>query len=285
MSQRNEYAKDNNNNNTLVWNFVQFINGRKRGEAERRKNNLAQPIRTVSNFPLFRVASLTVTNFMNVPIGEKGESIAMPKRHLVAGDEEIEAPLIAAGIRRKDLKVCVVDVYVIGLYFSPLMCKRHESERDSLKAVANDSEIPKIARLVFLRDVSGNSVAKAIAKNIEKKLGNFQSKQDEEAAKKAKEALELFRKMFRGVKIEKGASLTFTTDSNGTLRTILRSKEIGPPIRDERLCAALFESWMCKEESVIPELTAVASSILTQALASTPPRIDDDHEDNRNSNK
>ena len=83
MSQRNEYAKDNNNNNnTLVWNFVQFINGRKRGEAERRKNNLAQPIRTVSNFPLFRVASLTVTNFMNVPIGEKGESIAMPKRHL-----------------------------------------------------------------------------------------------------------------------------------------------------------------------------------------------------------
>jgi hypothetical protein len=113
-------------------------------------------------------------------------------------------------------------------------------------------------------------VAKAIAVNIEKKLGSrAESGGNEESEKKAKEALEMFKSMFRSVKIEKGASLTFSTNESGTLTTRLRGKKIGESIKDERLCGALFESW-CGPDSVIPEMTEAASSILSQALKLIP---------------
>ena len=48
---------------------------------------------------------------------------------------------------------------------------------------------------------------------------------NEESEKKAKEALEMFKSMFRSVKIEKGASLTFSTNESGTLTTIERKED------------------------------------------------------------
>ena len=139
-----------------------------------------------------------------------------------------------------------------------------------MNAVANDSSIAKTVRLTFVRDVSGASVAKAIAQNIEKKLGSkAESGGNEESERKAKEGLEMFKSMFRNVKIEKGASLTFSADEKGTLTTKLRGKRIGEPIKDGRLCGALFGSW-CGPDSVIPEMTEAATSILTQALKVIP---------------
>ena len=219
----------------------------------------------------FFLASATVTRLLDIPYGKKGESVKVPSHHILDDEEESNAPLIAGGVRRKKVAAMLnVDVYVIGLYFLPKACKKHEGEEDALDAVANDSSIAKTVRLTFVRDVSGESVAKAIAVNIEKKLGSrAESGGNEESEKKAKEALEMFKSMFRSVKIEKGASLTFSTNESGTLTTRLRGKKIGESIKDERLCGALFESW-CGPDSVIPEMTEAASSILSQALKLIP---------------
>ena len=212
-----------------------------------------------------------MTRLLDIPYGKKGESVKVPSHHILDDEEESNAPLIAGGVRRKKVAAMLnVDVYVIGLYFVPKACKKHEGEEDALDAVANDSSIAKTVRLTFVRDVSGESVAKAIAVNIEKKLGSRAgSGGNEESEKKAKEALEMFKSMFRSVKIEKGASLTFSTNESGTLTTRLRGKKIGESIKDERLCGALFESW-CGPDSVIPEMTEAASSILSQALKLIP---------------
>lgn len=219
----------------------------------------------------FFLASATMTRLLDIPYGKKGESVKVPSHHILDDEEESNAPLIAGGVRRKKVAAMLnVDVYVIGLYFLPKACKKHEGEEDAVDAVANDSSIAKTVRLTFVRDVSGESVAKAIAQSIEKKLGSrAESGGNEESEKKAKEALEMFKSMFRSVKIEKGASLTFSTNESGTLTTRLRGKKIGESIKDERLCGALFESW-CGPDSVIPEMTEAASSILSQALKLIP---------------
>ncbi len=214
----------------------------------------------------------SVTRILDVPYGKKGDTVGMPSHHLLEDEDGSNAPLIAGGVRTKKIAAAIVkvDVYVIGLYFMPKACKKHEREDDVLNAVANDSSIAKTVRLTFVRDVSGASVAKAIAQNIEKKLGSkAESGGNEESERKAKEGLEMFKSMFRNVKIEKGASLTFSADEKGTLTTKLRGKRIGEPIKDGRLCGALFGSW-CGPDSVIPEMTEAATSILTQALKVIP---------------
>jgi len=214
----------------------------------------------------------SVTRILDVPYGKKGDTVGMPSHHLLEDEDGSNAPLIAGGVRTKKIAAAMVkvDVYVIGLYFMPKACKKHEREDDVLNAVANDSSIAKTVRLTFVRDVSGASVAKAIAQNIEKKLGSkAESGRNEESERKAKEGLEMFKSMFRNVKIEKGASLTFSADEKGTLTTKLRGKRIGEPIKDGRLCGALFGSW-CGPDSVIPEMTEAATSILTQALKVIP---------------
>lgn len=213
----------------------------------------------------------SITRMLDIPYGKKGETVKVPSHHLLEDASESNAPLIAGGVRTKKVASMIkVDVYVIGLYFLPKACKKHEGEEDVLDAVANDSSIAKTVRLTFVRDVSGESVAKAIAQNIEKKLGSSaESGGNEESEKKAKEALEMFKSMFRSVKIEKGASLTFSTNESGTLTTRLRGKKIGESIKDDRLCGALFDSWM-GPDSVIPEMTEAASTILNQALKLIP---------------
>lgn len=213
----------------------------------------------------------SITRMLDIPYGKKGETVKVPSHHLLEDASESNAPLIAGGVRTKKVASMIkVDVYVIGLYFLPKACKKHEGEEDVLDAVANDSSIAKTVRLTFVRDVSGESVAKAIAQNIEKKLGSSAgSGGNEESEKKAKEALEMFKSMFRSVKIEKGASLTFSTNESGTLTTRLRGKKIGESIKDDKLCGALFDSWM-GPDSVIPEMTEAASTILNQALKLIP---------------
>ena len=73
-----------------------------------------------------------MTRLLDIPYGKKGESVKVPSHHILDDEDESNAPLIAGGVRRKKVAAMLnVDVYVIGLYFLPKACKKHEGEEDA----------------------------------------------------------------------------------------------------------------------------------------------------------
>ena len=179
--------------------------------------------------------------------------VKLPLRHVLA-DEATEADLLAVGVRVKKIAFARVKVYVGGVY---LDVEKARKRNKTLREVATDVEVMKTMRMHFVREVKGETIAKVIAESVEKKMrGN----------KENEEALREFREMFEGVKIDKGACLTFSTDKQGDLTTTLRTKQLRR-IRNERLCGAIFESWLNREHSVIPELTEAAEKKFAAAVA------------------